>query len=67
MLIPGYDGQTLAMMGSSALATEGLTGSSTVGDAFGAAVEVINLTTSANVQSRMGALNSLLGCLNREA
>lgn len=67
MLIPGYDGQTLAMMGCSALATEGLTGSSTVGDAFGAAVEVINLTTSANVQSRMGALNSLLGCLNREA
>jgi hypothetical protein len=68
-LRPGFAGQTIGQLQCTAYLTAGLTGSSTVNDAFNAAVALINGSASGGTttQSQIGAMNSLLGCLNREA
>lgn len=66
-LVAGYDGQTIGDLGCSPVGS--LTTSSTVGDAFAAAVALINGSASGGTttQSQIGAMNTLLGCLNSEA
>jgi hypothetical protein len=66
-LVAGYDGQTISDLGCSPVGS--LTSSSTVGDAFAAAVALINGSASGGTttQSQIGAMNTLLGCLNAEA
>jgi hypothetical protein len=62
-----YDGQTISGMGCTAVGS--LTGSSKVGAVFTYAVGLINNSASggSTTQPQLGALNTLLGCLNREA
>jgi hypothetical protein len=68
-LVAGYDGQTIAGLGSTAFLTAGLTGTSTVQAAFNAAVALINGSAAGGTttQAQIGAMNALLGSLNREA
>jgi len=68
-LVAGYAGQTIAGLGSTAFLTAGLTGTSTVQDAFNAAVALINGSAAGGTttQAQIGAMNALLGSLNREA
>jgi hypothetical protein len=67
-LRPGFAGQTLGQLQCSA-GTTGLNNGSTVEDAFAAAVALINGSAAGGTttQSQIGAMNTLLGCLNREA
>src|SRR5262245_3114784 len=60
-LVSGFSGQTVGALQC--------TGSGTVNDAFTAAVALINGSASggSTTQSQIGAMNQLLGCLNREA
>lgn len=66
-LVSGYTGQTIGDLSCSPVGA--LTSSSTVNDAFTAAVALINGSASGGTttQSSIGATNQLLGCLNREA
>ena len=66
-LVAGYDGQTISDLGCSPVGS--LTSSSAVGDAFAAAVALINGSASGGTttQAQIGAMNTLLGCLNAEA
>jgi len=66
-LVAGYDGQTIGDLGCTPVGS--LTTSSTVGDAFAAAVALINGSASGGTttQAQIGAMNTLLGCLNAEA
>lgn len=66
-LVSGYTGQTIGDLSCSPVGA--LTSSSTVNDAFTAAVALINGSASGGTttQSSIGAMNQLLGCLNREA
>jgi len=68
-LVAGYAGQTVAGLGSTAFLTAGLSGTSTVQDAFNAAVALINGSAAGGTttQGQIGAMNALLGSLNREA
>lgn len=68
-LVSGYNGQTInGLSCSSFAAAAGLTGANTVLDAFNRAVALINgsIPGGTTTQSQLGALNQLLGCLNRE-
>jgi hypothetical protein len=67
-LLPSFSGQTLAQLACTQYATAGLTGSSTVNQAFAAAVALINGSASggSTTQTQIGAMNQLLGCVNRE-
>jgi hypothetical protein len=62
-----YDGQTISGLGCTAVGS--LTGASAVGDVFTYAVGLIDgsAANGSTTQSQLGALNTLLGCLNREA
>jgi hypothetical protein len=68
LLVSGYTGQSISLLGCTAYVTAGLTGSSTVNAAFTAAVALINGSAAGGTttQSQIGAMNLLLGCLNRE-
>ncbi len=68
-LRPGFAGQTIGQLQCTAYLTAGLTGTSTVNDAFNAAVALINGSAAGGTttQTQIGGMNSLLGCLNREA
>jgi hypothetical protein len=68
-LVSGYTGQTIGQLQCSAYLTAGLTGTSTVNDAFSAAVALINgsIPNGSTTQAQIGAMNLLLNCLNREA
>ena len=68
-LVSGYTGQSIALLGCTAYLTAGLTGSNTVNDAFNAAVALINGSASGGTttQAKIGAMNLLLNCLNRES
>jgi hypothetical protein len=67
-LRPGFAGQTLGQLQCSA-GTTGLNSGSTVEQAFAAAVVLINGSASggSTTQPQIGAMNQLLGCLNRES
>ena len=67
-ILPSFSGQTLASLACTQYATAGLTGSSTVNQTFTAAVALINGSASGGTttQSQIGAMNQLLGCVNRE-
>jgi hypothetical protein len=67
-LLPSFTGQTLSQLACTPYATAGLTGTSTVNQAFTKAVALIDGSASggSTTQSQIGAMNSLLGCLNRE-
>jgi hypothetical protein len=67
-ILPSFTGQTLTQLACTQYATAGLTGSSTVNDAFTAAVALINGSASGGTttQAQIGAMNQLLGCVNRE-
>jgi hypothetical protein len=60
-LVSGYSGQTVGALQC--------TGTGSVNDAFTAAVTLINgsSTGGGTTQGQIGAMNTLLGCLNREA
>jgi hypothetical protein len=66
-LVSGYTGQTIGGMGCTPVGS--LITSSTVNDAFAAAVALINgsVPGGATTQAQIGAMNTLLGCLNAEA
>ena len=66
-LVSGYTGQSIGDLACVAVGT--LTSASTVNDAFAAAVALINGSASGGTttQSQIGLMNTLLGCLNREA
>jgi len=66
-LVTGYSGNTIG--GLSCTPVGSLTVNSSVTDAFNAAVALINGSASGGTttQSQIGAMNTLLGCLNREA
>jgi len=66
-LVAGYDGQTIGGLGCTPVGS--LTTSSTVSDAFAAAVALINGSASGGTttQAQIGAMNTLLGCLNSES
>lgn len=68
-LVGGYTGQTIGDLVCTAYATAGLSGSSTVNQAFTAAQSLIENSRpgGSTTQAQIGAMNSLLGCLNREA
>jgi len=70
VLRPGFSGQTLGLLQCDAGST-GLTNSSSVGDAFAAAYGLIDHSEAGDLtpttQTQIGAMNTLLGCLNREA
>ncbi len=67
-ILPSFSGQTLASLACTQYATAGLTGSSTVNQTFTAAVALINGSASGGTttQTQIGAMNQLLGCVNRE-
>ena len=67
-IVSGYTGQTLGAMQCTAVLTAGLTAASTVNDAFAAAVGLINGSAfgGTTTQGQLGAMNALLGCVNRE-
>jgi hypothetical protein len=67
-LLPGFAGQALGGMGCSVAGTS-LNAASTVTDAFAAAVALINGSAAggSTTQAQIGAMNSLLGCVNSEA
>jgi len=67
-LVSGYTGQTIGTLQCSAYVTAGLSSSSTVNQAFTAAVSLINGSASGGTttQTQIGAMNQLLNCLNRE-
>jgi hypothetical protein len=65
-LLPGFAGQTLGALPCTGV--NGLTPTSTVGDAFTTAVGLINGSyLGATTQSQIGLMNTLLGCINAEA
>ena len=66
-LVPGYSGQTIGFLGCTPIAS--LTPLSTVGQAFTYAVGLIDGSAAGGLtsQAELGALNTLLGCLNRES
>jgi hypothetical protein len=68
-LVLGYTSQSIGVLGCTAYLTAGLTASSTVNNAFAAAVNLIDHSASggSTTQAQIGAMNLLLGCLNREA
>jgi hypothetical protein len=68
-LVSGYSGQTIGSLGCSAYLTASLTASSTVNDAFAAAVVLINNSAAlgSTTQTQLGNMNLLLNCLNRES
>ncbi len=68
-LVSGFTGQSIGVLGCAANLTAGLTASSTVNGAFAAAVNLIDHSASggSTTQAQIGAMNLLLGCLNREA
>jgi hypothetical protein len=67
-ILTSFSGQTLGSLACTQYATAGLNGSSTVNQVFTAAVALINGSASGGTttQSQIGAMNQLLGCLNRE-
>jgi hypothetical protein len=67
-LLPGFGGQTVGGMGCG-LAGTGLSPTSSVSVAFAAAVALINGSAAggSTTQAQIGAMNSLLGCVNSEA
>ena len=67
-LVTNYTGQTIGGLSCSATGTT-LTSASTVNQTFTAAVALINgsSTGGTTTQAQIGAMNTLLGCLNREA
>jgi len=67
-IVSGYTGQTLGAMQCTAFLTAGLTAASTVNAAFTAAVTLIDGSAAGGTttQGQLGAMNALLGCLNRE-
>jgi len=68
-LVTGYAGQNIGGLQCTASLTTGLTSASTVEAAFAAAVALINGSAldGTTTQTQIGAMNQLLGCLNREA
>jgi hypothetical protein len=66
-LVAGFTGQPLSALNCAPVL--GLTGASTVNDAFAKAVSLINgsSTGGATTQSQIGLMNTLLGCINAEA
>jgi hypothetical protein len=68
-LVSGFTGETIGALLCSAYVTAGLTSASTVNQAFSAAVGLIDGSASGGgtTQAQLGAMNQLLGCLNREA
>ena len=68
-IVTGYAGQTITGLVCDAyLPGTGLSGINTVGDALTWAISVLNGSGSGGLstQTEVGALNALLGCLNRE-
>jgi hypothetical protein len=67
-ILPSFNGQTLAQLACTQYATAGLTGSSTVNQVLTVAVALIDGSGSggSTMQSQIGAMNQLLGCVNRE-
>jgi len=67
-ILPSFSGQTVAQLACTQYVTAGLTGSSTVNQVFTAAVALIDGSGSGGTttQSQIGAMNQLLGCVNRE-
>jgi hypothetical protein len=68
-LVANYTGQTIGALVCSAYVNAGLTAASTVNDAFNTAVGLVNTSAAGGTttQGQLGAMNQLLGCLNREA
>ena len=66
-LVSGFTGQPLSALGCAPV--NGLTGASTVNDAFNKAVALINGSASGGTttQTQIGLMNTLLGCINAEA
>jgi Bacterial Ig-like domain (group 3) len=65
-LLPGFAGQTLGALPCTGV--NGLTPTSTAGDAFTTAVGLINGSyLGATTQSQIGLMNTLLACINAEA
>jgi hypothetical protein len=67
--VAGYNGQTIAGLVCDAYLTgTGLVGTNSVGNALTWAISVLNGSGSGgtSTQTQVGALNALLGCLNRE-
>src|SRR3954452_8230555 len=67
-IVSGFSGQTLASLTCVPSSGLGLTGSSTVDAAFTAAVSLIDGSASGGTttQTKIGNMNQLLGCINRE-
>jgi hypothetical protein len=66
-LVAGFTGQPLSALNCAPVL--GLTGASTVNDAFAKAVSLIDgsSTGGATTQTQIGLMNTLLGCINAEA
>ncbi len=67
-ILPSFTGQTLASLACTQYATAGLNGSSTVNQTLTVAIALINGSASGGTttQAQIGAMNQLLGCVNRE-
>jgi hypothetical protein len=69
-LVSGYNGQTVGnLQCTGQIGATGLTSASTVDAVFTAAVALINGSAQggSTTQAQIGAMNTLLGCVNREA
>ena len=68
IFVGNYPGQTLGNLGCGAYVTAGLSTSSTVENARDAARGLVNQSSTGGTttQTNIGAMNQLLGCLNRE-
>ena len=68
VLRPGFAGQTIGQLQCSAGST-GLNSGSTVEQVFAAAKSLIDGSAAGGTttQAQIGAMNTLLGCVNREA
>jgi hypothetical protein len=67
IFVPGFSGQTIGALGCTA--TSGLTSASTVNEVIANATALVDgsSTGGGTTQAALGAMNTLLGCLNREA
>lgn len=67
IFVPNYTGQTIGALGCTAIGT--LSSSSTVNDAIVAATTLVDGSSigGTTTQADLGAMNTLLGCLNRES
>ena len=68
IFVGNYPGQTIGNLGCGAYVTAGLSTSSTVENARDAAKALVDQSSTGGTttQSNIGAMNQLLGCLNRE-